>query len=219
MKRRNVYDTILIYSKDKLKNKPFRKDLIEKGTVSSREKSKKIIDEDYNSIYKDGLGFKKELLICGPIFLIGLIVPVALELRLLIGISLCVVALFIMNKGARFLIKDISNNIQFKKKIKFKYRPKYGKYEPIIVGFDETEDEHIIVNLLKNNVEGNGLIRPMMYIADKETVGECIQNFATDKPIDLESTSDKIVKVIVDEYNKHTLNYLHDEELKKSKNF
>ena len=77
----------------------------------------------------------------------------------------------------------------------------------------------LFIDLLKNNPESKGLENSKVYIADKEVLGDCIQSFVFNKHSDFDTTSTKLKEVIVNEYGKHSMNDLHDEELKKSNKF
>lgn len=235
MKRKEVYDTILKFNLDVLlKSKPsyFNTEILKESLVISKEKVNKIIDRNYSKIYKKSGNPKVEIaLCCGVLAASTLFLPLGALYNFGIGLGVCTVAEFAIHKGFRFLIKDFSNN-NVKKSINFK--PRWGVYEPVVLGLttsEETINDEVKEDVLQvykvGDIDVSALERPRFYIADKEVLGNIIDDYIMNKPNDMQAMTKEICNTLEESYNftilhRQSLESLDDsqiENIRKSNNF
>lgn len=235
MKRREVYNTILKFNLDVLlKKNPsyYNTEILKESLALSKDKVNKIIDRDYSKIYKKSGNPKIEIaLCCGIVALSTLFLPLKSFYNFGIGLGICTIVEFAIHKGFRFLVKDFSNT-NVKKSINFK--PKWGVYEPVVLGLTTSEDtindevkESVLQVYKVGDIDVKTLERPRFYIADKEVLGNIIDDYIMGKPNDMQNMSKDICSVIDESYNftvlhRQSLDSLDDsqiESLKKSDSF
>ena len=157
-------------------------------------------DEKLNECF-DGAFEKKDnlildLIITLVIFILCWFIPLEIRFRVLIALVLNLMIVFIKNKGFYYMVKEMKyrfNKIDYS----IDYKPKFGKYEFVIIGKDPSGTIHAD---LVNNERKEKLLKGRLYVADKETLGDMIQRYKDPNASSLGEVSDFIENDLVSNY-------------------
>ena len=178
MKRKDVYSSIINCAEDELKKDCGLDDpnIMESVKRANSDEYNSSIDEAFDNVYKNSQSYFIDLAF---ITISGLVcfmfLPLQLIFQISIFLSINLVMQFIKNKGLYFMIKEIKNKFSSDVKCKIHYRPKTGKYTPIVIG---KQKDVISVYSLESEKIGE-MKNPRIYIADKEVLPVMIEKYKT----------------------------------------
>lgn len=200
MKRNEVYSFITKLSANVLLDNNLEPKDVAQAIKNTEKQNKKAIDTMTNGIYSNSGNPKIEaVVIIVMCCLGGFVLPFSLKLNLVISLSVMVVFEFILHKGFKLMMCEVSNRFQRDVKIENKVKLKYGDYRPVCVGYDQDGKIVVVDCSDKGAVEkfdsyGN-------FISDKEVLPNVVREYRIGRAKDLSSISKVVTSNLIVNYN------------------
>lgn len=154
------------------------------------------LNQCFGGAFENKDNFLVDIIITIVIFGLCYFIPLKLIFRILIALLLNLMIVFIRTKGFYYMIKELKyrfNKIDYS----IDYKPKFGKYEFVIIGKDNSGTIHAD---LIDSENSNKLLKGRLYVADKETLGDMISRYKDPDAPSLGEVSDFIENDLVNNY-------------------
>lgn len=210
MKRKDVYNTIITFAEEELVKSSELNDPNILGAVrmAYSDKYNSKVDDAFDSVYDNN----KSYLFDGFIILVSsvlgfIFIPLPIVFKISIVLLFNLVFQFIKNRGLYFMIKEIKYKFTSEDKPVIEYKPKMGKYVPIVIG--KQRGSTVVYDL--GNKKIDDLSNPKVYIADKEVLPIMLDKYKTKDSPCIMSVTGELKKDISRDY------YVADRLWKESK--